>query len=647
MDIKLIFPPFATTLNTPPVGLSALYPFLRNHGYESSVIDLNIEFFEYLLVHWHEVKPILLEKIVRLRKEEKWDAILRNRKLLEITLPLMENVYQLFSRQSCQTPCPVSRSPRFLHKCMRDLINIYLFGNLFINGDYLRTNINQMAEAIGPCLKDELFLSFVSQYKWHDTDLVGFSLLAETQLPFAMLLSMLLKERFPTVKLAAGGAYITEIADKAASERNIFQYFDFLVVHEGETALLEIIKAIEKPQSIVHPNIFSLDHRDIRSAFVIEEIETLPEQDFSCFQLDLYRRWGLHLPVYSSKGCTWGRCAFCNIHFLKYRERNIELFIDSVLRMKSMYGVDHIQLVDEDVRPERLSMMADFLLRNDKIKVHWMIQTRFYKELDESLLQKIKRAGFETIEFGLESANSDTLLKIRKGISLKQVHQILSDCEKVGIKVIVNFMVGFPWESEPEAEVSLSFVDDIRSRYPSLRLTCNTQKVKIYVNSDFHQNPERYAIHSYERLPLSTILSWEPPEWVSSFIQKHKEHLLFAMDDTNLYNANRRFTDLTDNPFLTIGPSWYHLSAHDPRYKALGLERCLLVHAINTSWEAIHINDTMDSVLSELTRPCRLDEMKQRFLTRVAQFERSSSIQVFGDALVQLNEMGVLVFYEN
>ena len=69
-------------------------------------------------------------------------------------------------------------------------------------------------------------------------------------------------------------------------------------------------------------------------SFLIEDIQKLPDQDFSQFHMELYKPWGANLPLYSSKGCTWGRCAFCSVNFLRYRERGADLFFDAAAQLR-------------------------------------------------------------------------------------------------------------------------------------------------------------------------------------------------------------------------------------------------------------------------------------------------------------------------
>jgi hypothetical protein len=232
------------------------------------------------------------------------------------------------------------------------------------------------------------------------------------------------------------------------------------------------------------------------------------------------------------------------------------------LRAVRTTGVKNIQLVDEDVTPKRLRQLAELsLATGPEPEVQWFLQTRFYPALDKELLGMLARGGFSTIEFGLESANQGTLKIVKKGISLKAVQRILSDCEEVGIKVILNFMIGFPWETEAAGQQALDFIDDIGKRHPRLDLSCNTQEVKIYIHSELHQSPERYGVTSSEALQLSPTTRWERPKWVDDFARQHRQHLLFSRRCSGDTFPTEPKPLATLDPRITLAPYWYHLPA--------------------------------------------------------------------------------------
>jgi Radical SAM superfamily len=459
--------------------------------------------------------------------------------------------------------------------------------------------------------------------------------------PGQVLFAVALRSKLDGVRTVAGGAYVTEMAAGLSREPETFKYFDFLVVHEGESALLQIVNG-----QYFHPNVIGPGTDLANHPFCVEDIGALPDQDFSQFKLDLYRPWGLSLPLYSSKGCTWGRCAFCSVNFLCYRERDTTAFFESALRAARATCVHEIQLVDEDVTPERLRKLAELAISaGTGNSLRWFLQTRFYPALDRDLLKKLARGGFSTIEFGLESADRHTLKIARKGISLPIVRRIVADCEAAGIKVILNFMIGFPWESEESADKAAEFVDEVTKQHPGLDMSCNTQAVKVYVHSDMYRTPERYGTESAEPLPLSPTTRWTGPAWVPDFVRRHRQHLLFSRQSSAEPSIPEAGLLADLDPHAALAPSWHYLaSVRSPAEVEEWEAGPLLVKASSEIGEVLRINPTLNAVLEELRDGCRISLLKERFLNHYPGLDRDQVSNALGDSLVMLNRMHALAF---
>jgi len=263
------------------------------------------------------------------------------------------------------------------------------------------------------------------------------------------------------------------------------------------------------------------------------------------------------------------------------------------------------------------------------------------------------RAGCYLIEFGLESASPVTLRRVRKGISLAQARRIMSICESVGISVILNCMIGFPGEAEVDAEETLKFVDDVLIRYPALQLSCNTQFVKIYTNSDFGRHPGKYGIESYHSYPLSPIVKWSLPDWVTKFAHRNRAHPVFTNDWSHrgLVHGLRDKADLACDLWLSVSKGWVHLPAQDSNAVADSDHEwdpwsSHLVKANGHAWQVFRLNETM-SVLASLLfqRSFGLTELHEEFLSMFSQASREEASAVFGEALLRLNEIGAVLFH--
>jgi anaerobic magnesium-protoporphyrin IX monomethyl ester cyclase len=73
-----------------------------------------------------------------------------------------------------------------------------------------------------------------------------------------------------------------------------------------------------------------------------EDINSLPTPDFDGLPLDKYLSPVRVLPLQSSRGCYWGRCAFCT-HSLgygkRYQPRQPAKVAADIRQLKERYGV--------------------------------------------------------------------------------------------------------------------------------------------------------------------------------------------------------------------------------------------------------------------------------------------------------------------
>ena len=66
--------------------------------------------------------------------------------------------------------------------------------------------------------------------------------------------------------------------------------------------------------------------------------------------------------------------------------------------------------------------------------------------VDEELLDLAARAGCVQIDYGVESGNPDTLKRIHKPHTVEMVRRVIPLTRRHGIRPVVFFILGFPWE---------------------------------------------------------------------------------------------------------------------------------------------------------------------------------------------------------
>lgn len=291
MSVVLIYPPFVSNQGGPPAGLSALGPYLNRNGIATRLLDLNIEFFWHVWNNWSLVTDLIRARLERrLAKEGTTNSTpcRRDYHLLRLTLPLLDRWRKEFDRELKNQPPGISL---FVQQSIASVMNSYYFDGVFTSGERLEGSFLELSRCVRDAVEDPLMLDFTSSHNWDSVNLVGFSLLSQSQLPYAMLIAGVLQSSLASLRTVVGGPYITEMAAGLSSEPEIFEYFDFLVVQEGESALVNIANGMSAANS--HPNVVVQGEDLSGRSFFVEDIERLPEQEFSEFDMELYRPWGV------------------------------------------------------------------------------------------------------------------------------------------------------------------------------------------------------------------------------------------------------------------------------------------------------------------------------------------------------------------
>ena len=91
----------------------------------------------------------------------------------------------------------------------------------------------------------------------------------------------------------------------------LFQYFDTVVVYEGETAFVQLVSAVGAKRSLADvPNTIYKDGTGVHvsATSFAEDMSALPPPDFDGLPLDKYFVPTKILPYLATRGCYWGRC---------------------------------------------------------------------------------------------------------------------------------------------------------------------------------------------------------------------------------------------------------------------------------------------------------------------------------------------------
>ena len=157
-------------------------------------------------------------------------------------------------------------------------------------------------------------------------------------------------------------------------------------------------------------------------------------------------------------------------------------------------------------------------------------------------MEKLKRAGFNWLCFGIESASERVLNDVQKGIDQADVYKTVEKVRQAGIYVIANYIFGLP-EDDPETmqatldqamELNCEFANFYCGMaYPGSQL----YNVAVEQGWPLPKSWSGYSQHSADSLPL-------PTKYLSG-----ADVLRFRDKAFQAYFANPRFLDMIGRKF--------------------------------------------------------------------------------------------------
>lgn len=180
----------------------------------------------------------------------------------------------------------------------------------------------------------------------------------------------------------------------------------------------------------------------------IEDLDGLPLPARHLLPLSRYQALGYPISIITSRGCPYS-CIFClgrRMVGSRVRQRSPRLVVDEIEQILS-YGIDRINVADDlfvSNRGKVTEVCEEMLTRG--LRFAWSAFARV-NTVDRQTLRLMRKAGCDSISFGVESGNREMLKRIRKGITLEQVREAVSLCREAGIIAHASFIAGLPGET--------------------------------------------------------------------------------------------------------------------------------------------------------------------------------------------------------
>lgn len=315
----------------------------------------------------------------------------------------------------------------------------------------------------------------VQHLKQSKPDVIGISSLLATR-EHIMSLIKALDQDF-SAPLFLGGSLATSFGESVLAEN---PGLDFAVVGEAEQTIVEVLKKIERGDSLkgVRGLCYRENGRIMRAEPrpMLMNLDLQPSPDWSICDLSLYHPLPLMYkrhPVIlymASRGCPYGQCTFCfdaGSAAPVYRRHSPERVIRDIKEAVVKFGVREVAFWDDIfLTDEPWVLKFCDLLRAEGLERELVWQAYGYSgTMTRKIVDAAARAGCWNVYIGFESANQDVLDRVKKGVKVDQIAQAIRWVLDAGMDVRGTFILSLPGESPEKAMNSVQFAIDNRISY--------------------------------------------------------------------------------------------------------------------------------------------------------------------------------------
>jgi len=280
-----------------------------------------------------------------------------------------------------------------------------------------------------------------------------------------------LRERLPQTKIVMGGFHATFAAEKIVHE---FPFVDFVLKGEAEVSFPALVEHLEKgsePRDVDGITYLKDKTTVDNPSSLIEDLDFLPlpardlvdDIHYGYSHQGIQLTFGKFTTVCTSRGCPFS-CRFCSCAAFtkrRWRARSAENVVDELETLRAE-GYESAVFVDDNFTHDRkrVERICE-LIRHKRIRMQFYCEGRADNASYE-MLRTMKRAGFNVIYFGVESASPAVLKYLGKTVRTDLARKAVANAKRAGMVACASFIFGSPVEGEADAEETLQFIRQTR-----------------------------------------------------------------------------------------------------------------------------------------------------------------------------------------
>jgi radical SAM superfamily enzyme YgiQ (UPF0313 family) len=383
----------------------------------------------------------------------------------------------------------------------------------------------------------------------------------------ASALAIAIKNANGDLPLLMLGGHVASLPERTLAD----EACDFVSSDEGLHTIVDLLRAFkatpEPDLSHVHGLVYRDHGHPVRNtaAPLVKDLDVeMPGVAWDLLPMARYRAHNWHCfgdlerepyaAIYTTLGCPY-RCSFCCIQAPfkageqvmglraeanSYRFWSPARVVEEIDLLVNRYGVRNIKFADEMfvLNQRHVVGICDLLIPRGYDLNIWA-----YARVDtvnDDMLDKLKRAGFNWLALGIEAADDRVLTDVDKRYEIGEVFDTVQRIKDAGINIIGNYIFGLPEDTLETMQQTLDL---------ALGLNCefaNFYSAMAYPGSPLYEEAVRngwqlpetwsgYSQHSVDTLPLPTrhisagdVLSFRDRAFDTYF--KHEPYLKMIED---------------------------------------------------------------------------------------------------------------------
>src|SRR5659263_307903 len=309
MLTKLIFPP-QWIPTQPYLSLPTLAAYLRANNCDVQQIDVNVSFYDHLL-NKNGLGDYLERTRLKFKKldsnnelspqlQKQYAALCSSILFGDYVINGVEEAKKIIkSKEDFYDIEKLFKAFKILELGLKLASSAYYPSNLTFHSYDMRYSCRKSSDVLEAIndRKENIFIEYFEKYTLPEVlegnpGLIGISIINISQLIPGLTLANVIKKADPKIHINIGGSVFTRLVNEISKTKELFSVFDSVIVHEGETALFDLIKHLGNEFDIRDiPNLIYKKGSDIivnRLSSGGEDINLLPTPCFDGLPLDKY-----------------------------------------------------------------------------------------------------------------------------------------------------------------------------------------------------------------------------------------------------------------------------------------------------------------------------------------------------------------------